>query len=328
MDPAYTVNPAANYYFMFASTFVIALAGTWITEKVVEPRLGAAKDGASKVDSKKAPSEDDAKEAIELRGLDASEKRGLWFATATFVVIATVLLIGTVPADGFLRDPATGSLLRSPFMSGIVALIFIIGALLGIAYGIGAGTVKSDADLVKGMANSMESLGAYMVLVFFAAQFVAYFNWSNLGLIFAVEGAQMLRQSGLGMTPLMILFVLLSSVINLVMGSASAKWAIMAPVFVPMFMLLGVSPELTQGAYRVGDSVTNVISPMMSYFALIVAMVQRYDKKSGLGTLIATMLPYSVGFLIIWLSMLVFWIVFGLPLGPDAPMFLPVPAAS
>ncbi|HLT30777.1 MAG TPA: AbgT family transporter [Myxococcaceae bacterium] len=319
IDPTYAVNPAANYYFMFASTFVIALAGTWITERIVEPRLGPPKD---------AEGSEDAPAAVELRGLEPSEKRGLWFAAGTFVVIATLLLLGTVPTDGFLRDPATGSLLRSPFMSGIVALIFLVGALLGIAYGIGARTVKSDADLVKGMASSMESLGAYMVLVFFAAQFVAYFNWSNLGLIFAVEGAQMLRQSGLGMVPLMILFVLLSSVINLVMGSASAKWAIMAPVFVPMFMLLGVSPELTQGAYRVGDSVTNVISPMMSYFALIVAIMQRYDRKSGLGTLIATMLPYSVGFLLIWLSLLVVWILFGIPLGPDAPMFLPVPEAT
>src|SRR5690606_6352820 len=140
----------------------------------------------------------------------------------------------------------------------------------------------------------METLGIYMVLVFFAAQFVAYFRWTNLGLLFAIEGAEVLQASGLGPVPLMIAFILLSAVINLSMGSASAKWAIMAPVFIPMFMLLGYSPELVQAAYRVGDSTTNIISPMMSYFALIVAFVERYDKKAGIGTVVATMLPYTI----------------------------------
>jgi aminobenzoyl-glutamate transport protein len=207
-------------------------------------------------------------------------------------------------------------------MSGIVSLIFASGVLIGLAFGVGAGTMKSDGDVVKAMAKAMETLGAYLVLVFFAAQFVAFFNWTNLGLIVAIKGAELLKSADLGTIPLLLGFVLVSAAINLFMGSASAKWAIMAPVFVPMLMLLGYTPELTQAAFRIGDSTTNIISPMMSYFALIIAFVQRYRDAAGLGTLVATMLPYSITFLIGWAVLLVVWILLGLPVGPDAPLYL------
>ena len=183
--------------------------------------------------------------------------------------------------------------------------------------------MKNDADVMKAMSKSMETLGSYMVLVFFAAQFVAFFNWSHLGLIGAVKGAEVLKATGLGGIPLMLGFVVLAAAVNLLMGSASAKWAVMAPVFVPMLMLLGYTPELTQAAYRVGDSVTNVISPTMSYFALILATVQRYDPKAGLGTLIATMLPYTLVLFLSWSLLLVVWIALGLPVGPGAGLRLP-----
>jgi aminobenzoyl-glutamate transport protein len=173
------------------------------------------------------------------------------------------------------------------------------------------------------MKESMESLGLFLVLVFFAAQFVAYFKYTNLGMIFAIKGAELLKASGLGPIPLMLSFILLSAVINLCMGSASAKWAFMAPVFVPMFMLLGYTPELVQGVYRIGDSTTNIISPMMSFFALIVAFMQRYDSKAGIGTVIATMLPYSVVFMLVWMVLLVVWLLVGVPLGPGAGLYLP-----
>ena len=210
-------------------------------------------------------------------------------------------------------------------MSGIVAILFVFGAVTGIAYGAAAGTYRSDGQVMKAMGKSMETLGVYLVLVFFASQFVAYFNWSNLGLVLAVKGSEVLRTSGLGPIPLLAAFVLVSAALNLLMGSASAKWAIMAPVFVPMLMLLGFSPELTQAAYRIGDSTTNVISPMMTYFALIVAFVARWNPKAGIGTVVATMLPYSVVFLVVWTAMLAAWLLFGLPLGPGAPLFLPAP---
>ncbi|HEY0875929.1 MAG TPA: AbgT family transporter [Vicinamibacterales bacterium] len=309
ITPTYEVNPSANYYFMFVSTFLISVLGTVVTERVIEPRLGGYA-GEQHGDAK-------------VTTLDAAEKRGLVFATVAAVLVTALLLWGTVPADGFLRDPQTGSLLRSPFMSGIVALIFFAGLVLGLAYGIGAQTVRNDSDVVKAMGKAMETLGVYLVLVFFAAQFVAYFNWTNLGLIFAIKGAAALQASGLGTIPLIVAFILVSATINLFMGSASAKWAIMAPVFVPMFMLLGYTPEFTQAAYRIGDSTTNVISPMMTYFALIIAFMQRYQPAAGLGTLVATMLPYSVTFLVGWTLVLVVWILLGLPVGPGAGLYLP-----
>ncbi|HVR71481.1 MAG TPA: AbgT family transporter [Vicinamibacteria bacterium] len=308
VDPAYTVNPACNYYFMVVSTFVIAAAGTWVTERIVVPRLGEYRGEA-------------AREAV--HPLTPAERRGLAFAAAAAAAFTAVLLLATVPAAGFLRDPATGGLLRSPFMSGIVTLIFVLGALLGIAYGVGARTFRSDADVMNGMGKALSTLGTYMVLVFFAAQFVAYFAWTNLGLILAVHGAEGLRASGLGGIPLMLSFVLLSSFINLFMGSASAKWAVMAPVFVPMLMLLGYTPELTQAAYRIGDSSSNIVSPMMSYFALIVAFFERYQSRAGIGTVVATMLPYTVVFLLCWSLLLVLWMTLGLPVGPGAGLRLP-----
>lgn len=307
IDPNYSVNPMCNYYFMFVSTFLITILGTWTTEKIVEPRLG-------KYEGEVKPEK--------LSPLSRLEKRGLLYALIASLLFTAFLLGGLLPADGYLRNPQTGEILKSPFMNGIVALLFLGSAVVGIAYGFGAKTIKNDSDIMKGMGKAMETLGTYIVLVFFAAQFVAYFNWTNIGMIFAVKGAETLQASGLGAIPLMVAFVLVSSIINLVMGSASAKWAIMAPVFIPMFMLLGYSPEFTQAAYRVGDSVSNIISPMMSYFALIVAFIQRYYSKAGIGTVIATMLPYSIIFLIGWVLLLILWIVFDLPLGPDAPMYL------
>ena len=308
VDPTYVVNPACNYYFMFVSTALITVAGTLVTEKLVEPRLGPY-SGPEK--------------AGEMSGLSPEERRGLRFAAAAGFALTALLLAGTVPAGGFLRDAATGGLLHSPFLNGIVALIFLGAVVLGIAYGVGARTISSDGDVVKGMGRAIETLGVYTVLVFFAAQFVAYFGWTNLGLITAVKGAEVLGTLDLGVIPLMMAFVLMSGVINLVMGSASAKWAIMAPVFIPMFMLLGTSPELVQVAYRIGDSASNIVSPMMSYFALIVAFFERYDPKAGIGTVIATMLPYTVVFLIGWMVMLWMWLALGLPVGPGAPLVYP-----
>ena len=308
VDPGYRVNPSANYYFMATSVFLITALGTFVTERVVEPRLGPAQ-GTVHGDTMATT-------------LSESEKRGLWWAAAAAGVATIAILWGTVPSDGFLRDPQTGSLLRSPFMSGIVALIFVLGLVIGLAYGCGAGTIRNDSDVVNAMGKAMSTLGVYLVLVFFAAQFVAFFNWTNLGLISAIKGAEALQAAGLGTIPLLVSFVVVTAVINLFMGSASAKWAIMAPVFVPMFMLLGYTPEFTQAAYRIGDSTTNIISPMMSYFALIIAFMQRYSAGAGLGTLVATMLPYSVTFLTGWILLLVIWILLGLPVGPGAGLYL------
>ncbi len=307
IQEGYKVSAAANYYFMFVSTFFIAAAGTWVTEKIVVPRLGEYK-GEEKPEK--------------LEKLKPEEKKGLVWASVAGFLFTLVLALGIIPEGGYFRNPENGDILHSPFMDGIVAFIFIGAAVTGIAYGIGAGTYKNDTQVMKGMGKAMETLGIYIVLVFFAAQFVAYFKETNLGLIFAIEGAELLKASGLGDIPLMLAFIFLSAIINMVMGSASAKWAIMAPVFIPMFMLLGYSPELVQATYRVGDSVTNIISPMMSYFALIVAFMERYEKKAGIGTVISTMLPYTFTFLIVWSVLLIIFLLFGIPLGPDAGFYI------
>ncbi len=313
----YTVTPACNYYFMVVSTFVIATVGTWVTEKVVEPRLGKYTGGGDET-AAAVPVDT----STELEVLTPAERRGLWWAAGVNVLLVAIVLLGLIPANGFLRDAATGDVLHSPFMHGIVSFIFLGGLLAGVAYGFGAGTFESDADVINGMKEAIGTLALFLVLVFFAAQFVAFFKHSNLGLIVAIKGAEMLKASGMGPIPLMISFLLLVALINLCIGSASAQWAFMAPVFVPMFMLLGYSPELVQGVFRIGDSSTNIISPMMSFFALIVAFVQRYDSKAGLGTVIATMLPYSLAFLVIWAILLVIWLLTGAPLGPGGGLYL------
>ena len=311
LDPLYEVNPTANYYFMVVSTFVIAFAGTFVTEKIVEPRLGKYTGEIGKRDNS-------------FDKLSKIEKKGLLMALLTLVVIIIISLIGIIPEDGFFRG-SDGGLLSSPLIRGVVAMLFITAGAMGLAYGFTTGAFKNDTDVINGMAASMKTLATYIVLVFFAAQFVAYFKWSNLGMIMAVKGANLLMSADIGLIPLMILFILLAATINMLMGSASAKWAILAPIFIPMFMIMGYSPELSQVVYRIGDSVTNVISPMMSFFALIIAFVQKYDPKAGIGTIIATMVPYSFVFLILWVLLLVLWLLLGLPLGPDAGIHYTLP---
>lgn len=311
LDPNYYVNPTANYYFMAVSTFIIALAGTIVTEKIVEPRLGTYKRHGL---------EDD----IDMDKMSGNEKKGLIAASITFLIIFIITLIGIIPENGYFRG-TDGGILSSPLIKGVVAMLFLTAGATGLAYGFATGKFKNDSDVMKGMADSMKSLGTYLVLVFFAAQFVAYFKWSNLGIIFAVNGADFLMALDLGLIPMMILFILLSASINMLMGSASAKWAILAPIFIPMFMIMGYSPELSQVVYRIGDSVTNVISPMMSFFALIIAFVQKYDPKAGIGTIISAMVPYSITFLLFWIILLVIWLTLGIPLGPDAQIHYSLP---
>lgn len=311
LDPVYEVNATANYYFMVASTFVIAIAGTLVTEKLVEPRLGKYTGDGSQQDNT-------------LDKLSRNEKKGLLMAGIAFMVIFIISLIGLLPDNGFLRASG-GGLLDSPLIKGVVAMLFITAGLMGLAYGFTTGTYKNDADVMNGLAGAMKTLATYLVLVFFAAQFVAYFRWSNLGIILAVKGADVLMASELGLIPLMILFILLSASVNMLMGSASAKWAILAPVFIPMFMIMGYSPELSQVVYRIGDSVTNIISPMMSFFALIIAFFQKYEPRAGIGTIVAAMLPYTLVFLVVWILLLVVWLLLGIPLGPGAEIYYSVP---
>jgi len=307
LDPEMVINPLVNYFFMVASAIMIVLSGTWITERIVEPRLGTYTGNVQKL------------HAVELT---LQEKKGLRYSG--WSVLALIALIGVmiIPNGGILRNPENQSILHSPFMDGIIFVLLLLFFVPGLVYGAVVGTIKNDKDVVKHMTHSMKGLAAYIVLVFFAAQFVYFFRYSNIGLIVAINGADALSNIGLTGIPLMISFVLLAALINMFMGSASAKWAIMAPVFIPMFMLLGYHPSLTQAAFRIGDSVTNVITPMMSYFALIVTYAEKYDEKYGIGTIISLMMPYTILFMVLWIILLIAWMLLGIPVGPDGPLYI------
>ncbi|WP_249871715.1 AbgT family transporter [Oceanobacillus saliphilus] len=309
IDPAYaeTMNIAMNWYFIAVSVFVLTFIGAWVTERVVEPRLGAYKG--------------EQKESLE--GIGPIEKKGLiWSGVAlAAALILTALLI--VPEGAPLRgtegDTMT-QIIQSPFMSSLVPIIAILFFVPGLVYGIVTKTIRSDKDVAGQMSDTMASMGMFIVLAFTAGQFVAYFNESNMGLVLGVYGAEFLDSVNLTGIPLILLFILITAFINLFIGSASAKWAMMAPIFVPIMMQLGYSPELTQMAYRIADSTTNIISPLMTYFAIIIAFAQKYDKKMGIGTLVSVMVPYSIFFLIGWTIMLIIWMIAGIPLGPGGPL--------
>jgi aminobenzoyl-glutamate transport protein len=310
--PGLAVNAAANWYFLIAASFLITAVGTWVTHRFVEPRLGAYRGEAQP-------------EAI--KPLSPDEKRGLGYAIAAVAIVTALVLWGTLADGGFLQDPKNPAFLGSFFIRGLIFFIFFYGLVAGLAYGIGARTIRNDNDVVRGMDASVSAMGSYIVMAFFAAQFLAYFNWTNLGTVMAVKGAGLIRDLNLEGSPvlLMLSLVFFTAGVNLVIGSASAKWTLLAPIFVPMFMLLGYSPELVQGAYRVGDSCTNIITPLNQYFPLILGFALRYDPKAGIGTMLAMMLPYSIAFLIFWSLMLVAWILIGLPMGPGAGLYLPAP---
>jgi len=286
--------------------------GALVTEKVVEPRLG-------KFDEADAP---DDLAVQSMHKPTALEKKGLVWAGVSFLVVCGILALTVVPESGILRHPETGAVPGSPFLKGIVAFIFVTFAVPGFVYGKITGTMKNDKDVINAMAKSMGAMGLYITLVFFAAQFVAFFKWTNLGTVLAVKGAALLQAVGLDGPSVFILFILMCGVVNLSLGSASAQWAVTAPIFVPMLMLIGYSPEVIQAAYRIGDSVTNVIAPMMSYFGLILAMAAKYKKDLGMGTLIAMMLPYSMVFIVGWTILFYIWVfLLGMPVGPGAATY-------
>ena len=315
IDPEYSVHPAVNWYFMIASTFLITLVGTLVTTRIVEPRLG---------DYDPSRARDGAADDRSMEPLSEKEVRGLFWAFISVMVVSGFFALSVVPEWGVLRNPETGDVLNSPFLRGMVALIFVFFLVPGTVYGVVTGSIRSDKDVIDGMSKAMSSLGLYIVLVFFAAQFVAFFRWTELGAIFAVTGADFLVDVGMTGPVIFVFFILICCCVNLMLGSASAQWAMTAPIFVPMLMLIGYSPEVIQAAYRIGDSTTNIITPMMSYFGLILAFADRYQKDIGIGTVISMMLPYTIFFLVSWVALFYLWVFgFGLPVGPAAPTYYP-----
>lgn len=308
IDPNYAANMnyAMNYYFMFVSVFLITIVGTLVTEKLVEPRLGKYEGGIQG-------------EVIELK---PEERKGLWGALIGLILTSIVIALLVIPLSSPLRA-GEENILNAPFFHSLVPVILLMFFVPGLIYGMITRSIRDDKDVAHEMSETMASMGSYIVLAFFAGQFVAYFNESKVGLLLAVNGAEFLQTTGFTGIPLILTFILVTAFINLFIGSASAKWAIMAPVFVPMMMEIGYTPELTQLVYRIADSTTNIISPLMPYFAIVIAFAQKYDKKVGIGTLISTMLPYSIAFTIAWTLLLIIWMATGLDIGPGSSIYMP-----
>jgi len=313
IDPTYVVPVTANWFFMIASTFLITAVGSAVSIKIVEPSLGTYD-----------PTQADLGDADDHRmdALTPIERKALITAGIATLLMLIGLFLMVFPEGAVLRNPETGEIKGSPFLKGIVAIIFVFFLVPGVVYGYVTGVMRSDRDVINAMAGAMSTLGLYIVLVFFAAQFVKFFAWTNLGSVTAVTGATFLQELGLTGPLLFFFFILICAFINLMLGSASAQWAVTAPIFVPMLMIIGYSPEVIQAAYRIGDSSTNIITPMMSYFGLIMAFVSRYIPSAGVGTLIAMMLPYSIAFITLWSVFFFLWtFVLGLPVGPASPTY-------
>lgn len=305
LNPDYVVLATANWYFMIASTFLIVIVGSFVTDRIVEPRLGKFSfDGALNLD--------------ERDQISAEQKRGLKFALIATVVFAVLLLAALLPSNSLFGAKEGESFTKSVFMHSIIIFMMLFFIVTGAAYGAGAGTIKNSGDAVKFMEQAVAELSGFLVLIFFAAQFTYLFNASNIGLVLSIKGSVFLKDIGLTGLSLIIVFIVVVAFINLFIAVDSAKWAMMAPIFVPMFMNLGLSPELTQAAFRIGDSTTNIITPLMPFFVLIVAFMQRYDKGLKIGSVVSIMLPYTVAFLLSWAALMSVWYAFDLPLGPGA----------
>ena len=314
IDPDVLVNPLCNYYFMAVSSILIIGLGWYLTDWVIEPRL-----------NKQTPVDDKIDDAPEMGELLPKEKRAFIFATAAVLLGFLVLIFVSLPADSPFRD-AEGQLtsFQAPLMQALIPFIFVAFVLPGVIYGYMAKTFKGAKDVIDSMTKSMKTMSYYVVMVFFAALFIDAFGRSNLGALLALKGAALLEALSMPKVITVIGVIILTAIINIFVGSASAKWAMLAPIFVPMLMALGISPELTQAAYRIGDSSSNIITPLSPYLPLIVVFAQRYVKKTGIGTIISLMFPYFIAFIIGWtILLMIFWML-GIPLGIQAFYSYPI----
>jgi aminobenzoyl-glutamate transport protein len=302
VDPGKSIALTANFYFGISSSLLLIVVITLLTEKLVEPRLGKYQG--------EAPGE-------EGQHLSVEESRGLVYALVGTVAVVLAVGLLAVPPGAPLRNPETGSLIgKSPFMDSLVFLIMLVFLVTGVAYGVGAKTLKSTADGIDAITKTLADLGGLLFLFFVISQFVAYFNYSNVGTVLAVGLADVLKEANLGSVPLLLGFIVIGFVLSIPIPNIIPKWAIIAPIFVPLFIKLGVAPDVVLAAYRVSDAPPNVVNPLLPYFALVVAFAQRYQKDAGVGTIVAMMLPYTVVTFIAWVILFFAWYLLGLPFGP------------
>lgn len=295
-----TVNPSITYYFSFISTFLLIPITVFVTRRIVQPRLGTY-TGDFKGESHEITPE---------------EKKGLKWAGISVLVLTVIILILTLPENALLRDPETGSLIQSPFMDSLVPIILILSFFPALAYGFSTGKLTSDKDVSSQLTEVMKSLSYFILIAFVAGQMIAYFSWSNLGELIAIEGAGFLNNLNFTGLPLLISFIVFTSLLNFLIASTTAKWAMLAPVFIPMFMYLDIDPAITHAAYRIADSVTNPITPMLAYFPILLMAAQKFDKNIKLGTLLSVLIPYSIFFFVGWIILFSAWYLLGIPFGP------------
>lgn len=306
IDPEIALNPLNNWFFTSASSLLIVLLGWYLTDRVIEPRL---KNVAVDADADLPKNN--------MGALTAKEKKGFYYATGLMIALLGLLALWAMPSTSALRSD-TGVLtdIKAPLMRSIVPIIFVVFLIPGVVYGYIAGTFKKSKDVIDSMSKSMSGMSYYIVMAFFCALFIDAFTKSNIGALLALKGASGLKALQLPPQVTIVGIVFLTSFVNLFVGSASAKWALMAPILVPMLMQLGISPDLTQAGYRVGDSVSNIVTPLMPYFPLVVVFCQKYVKSTGIGTLVSLMLPFTITFIICWtIFLLIYW-------GLDIPLGL------
>ncbi|WP_306985788.1 AbgT family transporter [Alkalicoccobacillus murimartini] len=311
VNPDITVSPVDNWYFMLFSVLMLMIIGAWITERIIEPRLGTydPKLGDSSVTT----------ETVEK--ITPEKNRALRNAGIFGLIYAAIAAILIVPSNGILRGE-DGGVLNSPFLSNIIPIILFFFITVAIAYGVTVKAIKKPGDVPDFMASAMKDMAGYIVLIFAASQFISYFGWTNLSSFLAVAGAETLISADFTGLPVLVGFILLAAVLNLFIFSGSAQWALMAPIFIPMFMYLDYNPAFVQLAYRIADSSTNVITPLNPYVPMVLALMKRYDSRSGFGTLFSIMLPYALIFLGIWIAIFIIWTLIGLPIGPGVDMYL------
>lgn len=309
--PDITVLPVDNWYFMMFSVLMLMFIGAWITEKIIEPRLGTYDSSVG----------DSSVTSDQLEEITPEKNRGLRNAAifGGIYVLTVALLI--VPSNGILRGE-DGAILNSPFLSNIVPIILFFFITVAIAYGVTVKAIKKAGDVPEFMTSAMRDMAGYIVLIFAASQFISYFGWTNLSSFLAVSGADALVSANFTGMPVIVGFILLAAILNLFIFSGSAQWALMAPIFIPMFMYLDYDPAFVQLAYRIADSSTNVITPLNPYVPMVLALMKRYDHRSGFGTLFSIMLPYALIFIAVWILILIGWTLIGLPIGPGVDMFL------
>ena len=304
------ITIVANFYFASVSTILLSIVAAVVTTRIIEPRLGVY-----------VPEADEVQEEAQDETAVAAEQKGLRYALYAFLGILAFVLLITLPPGAPLRDPDTGAIIgNTPFMTSLIFIITLMFLFAGIGYGIGAKTITGSADVIKGVTKTFAGLAGLIFMLLMISQFIAFFNYTNLPQVVAIWMADALEQANIGALPLLIGFIVVIMLLNFIIPNIIPKWAIFAPIFIPVFLRLGVAPQTVLAAYRVGDSPTNVITPLMVYLPFVLTIVQRYQKDAGIGTVIALMLPYTLAIAVVWILLFIVWFVLGIPLGPGYPV--------